>query len=175
MSPRFLLPGLALLCCALPGIARAQPSPALLTGTFALTGRITAAVHVSGEHVGQQVSRTWTFTPACSSSPCTQVSLLRSRAAGTDAVTLHLNATGTYSGTGSFYAPLTCNGHLNPQGERVPFLLAVRVTATRQTSTGAIASAISATYTNRKRVNRTKCVALPSHDAAVYTGTLTSG
>ncbi len=150
-----------------PGLGTAR-----LQGTFALSGRITVAVHVKGEHPGQQISRTWTFVPLCTAGPCSSVELIRGRATGTDTLTLHETAPGQYSGRGQFYAPLGCAARINPRGEAVPFTIGVRVTAASTSPTGAVATTIAATYTNRSRLNLTRCVALSSHDAAVYQGQL---
>lgn len=155
--------------------ASSQPVAARLAGTFDLTGRVTAAFHVAGETRGQKVSRTWTFTPRCAAGPCAKVMLARQRARGTDTLKLHQTTPGSYTGTGSFYAPLQCANRIYNRGEHVPFTITVRITATTSSAGGVYATAISATYTNRQRINLTPCVMPPSHDAATYKGTLSSG
>jgi hypothetical protein len=157
-----------------PAASAAQPIDEQLQGTFALSGRVTVAAGVHGEHVGQAVSRTWTFTPVCSIGVCARVRLVRQRAGGTDTLKLHRHGTGNYVGSGRFYAPLQCGGRVYQRGEAVPFTVTVRITAATQTTAGPVASAIKATYTNLTRTNLTPCVVLPSHDAAVYSGVLSS-
>jgi hypothetical protein len=157
-----------------PAAAASQGTDARLQGTFALTGRVTVAVAVPGEHRGQTVSRRWTFTPACSAPVCATVRLRRQRAGGTDKLVLHRRSAGYYSGAGRFYAPLNCGGQIVRQGETVPFTVTVRITATTPSPGGPIASRLRATYTNRKRLNRTNCVLPPSRDAAAYHGQLSS-
>jgi hypothetical protein len=164
----------AAIALAVPAASSAQPIDAQLQGTFTLSGRVTAAAGVHGEHVGQAVSRTWTFTPVCSIGICATVTLVRQRAGGTDTLKLHRHGTGNYDGRGRFYAPLQCGRRVYQHGEAVPFTVTVRITAATQTTAGPVASAITATYTNLKRTNLTPCVVPPSHDAAVYSGVLSS-
>lgn len=153
--------------------AQAQPPvSATLQGTFAMTGGVTVAQHVRQEHVGQRVSRSWTFTPACPSGPCTSVTLLRSRATGTDTLLLTESPSGVYSGSGTFYLPLSCAGHRYHHGERVPFTITVRRRTTAVVNGTVVVTAVSATYQNRYRRNLTPCVAVLGHDAASYSGTL---
>jgi hypothetical protein len=153
--------------------ASAQPpaNDTLLTGTFQMSGRVTVANNVRGEQVGQLVTRTWTFTPQCATAPCATVQLVRGRAGGTDTVTLVETPTGAYAGSAVFYAPLRCSGHIFPRGQEIPFRITVRITATNGTS----ASAISATYVNRRRTNLTPCIGVLGHDSARYTGVLAPG
>jgi hypothetical protein len=159
---------------ALAASAQAQPLPAArLQGTFQLTGRVTVAHHVPGEHVGQQVTRTWTFTPLCPTGPCNVVQVVRARITGTDTVVLHLRPGGLYAGSGSFQLPLGCAGRHYPNGELVPFKLTVHVTGKALVNGSVIATSIAATYRNRMRKNLTPCVAVLGHDAVTYTGTLT--
>ncbi len=145
---------------------------ARLEGSFALTGRVTVAVHMKAEHRGQLVARTWSFQPLCATGPCANVQLTRQRAAGTDTLTLHRVAPNYYRGGARFLAPLGCGGQLHAAGEAVPFTITVRVTASSGSSAGPIATKIRATYTGRTRLNLTRCVLPPSHDAAVYRGVL---
>jgi hypothetical protein len=174
MSIRFVLTAVvALVLAPSAPVALGSTPPARLQGAFAMTGRITTAVHIPGEHRGQIVSRAWTFTPLCSAGACRRVSLTRSRAGGADTLTL-TRRHGQYVGNGRFYAPLNCGGTVNPQGELVPFTITVHVMAKAQTSSGLVATAIRATYSNRARTNLTNCVLLPTHDAARYTGKLSA-
>ena len=151
--------------------AQAPTSDALLKGTFQVSGRVTVASNVRGERVGQVVARTWTFTPQCATAPCATVQLVRGRGNGTDTITLAQTPTGTYAGSGVFYAPLRCSGHIYPRGQEIPFRITVRITATN----GTTASAISATYVNRQRTNMTPCIGVLGHDSARYTGLLAPG
>lgn len=180
MSRRALLaiPACLLACAAGAGSAVAQgPTPAAqLQGSFQMSGRVTVAHRVRGEHVGQLVQRTWMFTPLCATAPCTTVRLVRSRASGGDTLTLTSVGPNAYAGTGVFYAALRCGGRIYPTGEVIPFRITVHVTATTPTPGGAPAvSAISASYVNRSRANRTPCLALLGHDAARYMGQLAAG
>jgi len=139
-----------------------------------MTGRITVAKHVRGEHRGQAVRRVWRFTPLCSSGGlCPTVALARGRASGTDHLVLHRTSPAHYSGRGSFYAPLRCGQRLYRRGERVPFTIAVTITGATLEGLQVLATAISATYRNQHRINQTPCVATTGtlgHDAARYTG-----
>lgn len=144
-----------------PGAA-GQPAPQL-QGTFQMTGTVTVAKNVRGEHVGEVVHRTWTFTPLCPDVPCATVRLVRQRGTGTatDALTLHAVGPSKYTGAGEFLAPLLCAGRIYRPGQSVPFTITVRVTAAGQ---------LIATYVNRSRLNLTPCVGVLGHDAARYTG-----
>ena len=157
-----------------PRTARsAQTGAARLQGSFRMTGRVTTAFNVRGEHVGQRVARLWTFTSTCPSGPCQTVGLLRTRGKGSDSLTLHQNAPGYYVGNGSFYVPLRCGSRIYGRGELVPFRIVVHVTSAIDQNGVVVAGTINASYLNRQRVNLTPCVALKSHDAATYHGQLT--
>ena len=176
MSPRRVLTALALAAASATATASASAQPASvadLKGAFQMSGKVTVAHNVRGERAGQIVQRTWTFTPQCTVPPCASVRLVRSRATGADTLTLTLQkkATETYTGTGVFYAPLRCAGRIYPQGQKIPFRITVRVTAT----TGTKASAIRATYVNRSRVNLTPCIGVLGHDSARYVGQPVAG
>jgi hypothetical protein len=161
---------------AVPAAAQPVAPATRLAGTFQMSGTVTVAVNVRGEHAGETVQRTWTFTPACPAGPCATVQLVRARAAGTDTLTLTAVAPNVYSGKGRFYVPLRCAGRIYRPGEAVPFRIRVRVTATSPAAGGGtMATAITATYVNRRRLNLTPCLALHGHDAARYTGTLRTG
>jgi hypothetical protein len=157
------------------GGAAAQPAPgteARLAGTFQMTGHVTAAQFVRGEHVGEVVQRTWTFTPLCVSGACAHVRLFRGRRTATDMLTLTQTSPGHYSGTGSFFAPLECAGKVYSTGEEVPFQIFVVVSATTTAPDGTLlAQQIMARYVNESRLNLTPCVIVLGHDAARYTGT----
>jgi hypothetical protein len=159
---------------ASPGVAGAQPSQvqSRLAGTFQMTGRVTAARDVRGEHVGETVQRTWTFTPLCATGPCSQVRLFRGRANATDTLILNETSAGHYSGTGRFFAPLKCAGTVYSEGEEIPFGIKLTVTATTTAADGTVlAQQINATYVNKTRLNLTRCVIVLGHDSARYTGT----
>jgi hypothetical protein len=172
VSRRGLTTGMLVVLAAagLSASAAAQP-PALLRGTFQMSGRVRVAANVRGERAGQVVTRTWTFIPECPSAPCSTVRLVRDRATGTDALTLRHTRAGTYAGSGVFYAPLRCSGRVYRQGQEIPFRITVRVTA----STGGAATAISARYDNRERINLTPCIGILGHDSAEYKGQLSAG
>jgi hypothetical protein len=150
----------------------ASPAAARLQGQFRMAGRVTRASNVHGVHVGDKVTRTWTFTPGCPTGACGTVVLVRNRGRGTDRVTLHRKRPGYYTGHSSFYAPLRCGGRVYKRGELVPFTITVRVRAAAVSGGIVVATRISGSYTNRSRTNRTPCVLLPGHDAATYRGQL---
>jgi hypothetical protein len=149
-----------------------DPTRARLHGSFLLAGRVTVAKNVSGEHVGENVLRTWTFTSSCRTGECATVSMVRPRAGGTDSLVLHLRAPGYYVGQGSFSAPLRCGNQTYRNGEAVPFTITVRVTAAVVVGGVDAATRVGASYANRSRTNRTPCVAVLGHDAATYHGHL---
>lgn len=166
------------LVLASPAASSGQPpTPATqLQGTFQMTGTVTVAQFVRGEHVGQTVQRNWTFTPLCGSGNCATVRLVRGRGTATDTLTLTAVGPQAYAGTGEFFAPLRCAGQIHRPGQAIPFRIKVHVTATGPAPGGAtMATAITATYLNASRVNLTPCVAVLGHDAARYQGTLAAG
>ena len=152
----------------------AMPSfpDARLQGSFQLAGRVTAAHAVRGEHVGQALARVWSFSSTCPSGQCSQVQLVRSRAAASDSLILQRTGPGRYIGSGFFFLPLGCAGRVYAQGEVVPFTISVRITLAVPFNGQSVATRVSARYVNRKRVNRTPCVAALGHDAASYHGHL---
>jgi hypothetical protein len=170
--------GLVLSAVCVPGLVAiaaadtpAPPETARLLGPFDLAGHITVAKRVLGEHPGQNFHRTWTFFPTCPQGACNAIGLVRERAGGSDRLTLHRQAPGTYVGTGRFIAPLRCGRRTYAQGQSVPFTVTVHVTAAVARSTGAVvATRVSATYTNPTRTNLTRCFAVLGHDAATYHG-----
>ena len=164
----------AMLVLPAAGAAATTPSfpNARLQGSFELAGRVTAAHAVQGEHVGQTITRAWTFSSTCPPGQCAQVALVRSRAGGSDSVMLRRTGPGRYRGSGSFFLPLRCAGRVYAQGEQVPFTVSVRITLAVPFGSGVVATRISATYVNRQRINHTPCVAALGHDAASYHGHL---
>jgi hypothetical protein len=146
-----------------------------LAGAFTMTGRITAAHAVAGEHVGETVTRTWTFLPTCPAGQCLIEGLERSRAVGVDTTRLRrrsISVLNAWTGEGSFFAPLMCGSRLYPRGERVFFRITVRITGSTLVAGAPVATAVRASYKSYRRTNRTRCVLPAGHDAAVYTGTL---
>jgi hypothetical protein len=133
---------------------------------------VTAAHAVRGEHVGQTITRLWSFTSTCPSGQCAQVALVRSRAGGSDSVVLRRIDPGRYRGSGSFFLPLRCAGRVYARGEQVPFTVTVQITLAVPFGSGTVVTRVSATYVNRRRINRTPCVAALGHDAASYHGHL---
>ena len=121
-----------------PGRRRPVLGAARLVGTFELAGRITTAVRVTGEHKGQNVTRTWSFLPGCSIGACRTIELLRERSGGSDKVKLTRKRPGYYVGSGSFYAPLQCGGKTYRRGEAVPFTVTVTITSALRDPTGAL-------------------------------------
>jgi hypothetical protein len=164
----------AILGLSAAGSAAAAPSfpDARLQGTFQLAGKVTAAHAVNGEHVGQTLARVWSFSSTCPSGQCAQIALVRSRGVASDSLTLHRTGPGRYRGNGSFSLPLRCAGRLYAQGEKVPFTISVRITLAVPFGSSVVATRVSATYVNRRRINRTPCVAALGHDAASYHGHL---
>ena len=170
---------LALGCgLAAPALAAsARPVDARLAGAVVMHGRVTTAVRVPDEHRGLAVTRTWTFSgSACGRQSCRRLILVRQRnTTGTDRVMLRRTGRGRYSGSGRFFVALECRGAVYPHGELVPFTISVAITRAVTVQGIRIASRLSATYTNRRRVDRTICPVGPSHDAARYSATLTPG
>ena len=146
------------------------PAAARLEGQFLLAGRITVAKNIRGEHTGQNVTRTWTFTPGCPAGACPTIGLSRRRSDGTDNLALRLRSPGYYVGNGRFFAPLRCGGRTIRTGASVPFSITVRVTGATLAGSDVVATQVNATYTNRSRSNLTNCVAFLGHDAATYHG-----
>jgi hypothetical protein len=167
------------LALALSGPAGASPAlappDARLQGTFTAHGFVFRSVNVPGEHRGERVIRTWSFTPTCPAGVCATVELERQRGPhGLDRILLHHRRSDYYTGQGNFTAPARCGGRNYPAGERVPFTITLTVRAVAQSGSSLVATAFTATYRNRRRINLTRCVLASSHDAARYTGVLTS-
>ncbi len=149
---------------------------ARVTGTFAMFARVTAAKNVRGEHVGELLSRRWLISPqSCAGNVCQALELNRERSAGIDeSLVLHHVAVGTYAGSGSFYAALSCKHKTYPHGSRVPYRITLTVSSAVAVQGIAFARRVTATYQNSKRSDSTPCVLGRSHDAARYTGNATS-
>jgi hypothetical protein len=158
------------------GSAGAQGMSALLQGTFAMRGRLTTAVGVFGEHLGQRVRRSWTFVPGCQKVDCQHVMLTRQRSGRhiPDVVALSLKSPGLYVGHSRFWIALRCAGQVVTHGGLVAEKITVRITATATQGTTPVATAISATYRNPWRKNLTQCPGGLGHDAARYHGQLAS-
>jgi PKD repeat protein len=152
---------------------RSHTVNARVSATFVMHGRVTRALRVAGEHRGETVIRTWTFTgQACTRTYCRRLQLRRERSAQLfDTLVLTRVGVGRYRGASRFFEALECNGALFPRGEVVPYRITVRVTRARTIQGIPFASALSADYANLRRSDRTICPIGPSHDSAVYGGT----
>lgn len=168
---------LAVAAACAPSAARAAGMDARVVGTFRMQARVTSAVNVRGEHVGQILLRQWTITArGCHGDRCRLLVLRRQRAAGRHArLRLRRTGPGRYAGAGSFYAALRCNGRVYRHGSRVPYRITLTVSATTVVGGVPFASALTATYRNRRRIDTTRCPLGPSRDAARYTGAIASG
>lgn len=155
---------------------RPRPPEARVTGVFAMTATVTAAVGVSGEHPGQILHRPWWLIPSdCGPRLCHRLTLYRRRSDDiAERVALTRTGRGRYAGTGVFYVGLQCLGHTYPRGSQVPFHITVAVRSTATVQDVRFARRITASYVNTSRSDDTPCPLGPSHDAARYTGTLTS-
>jgi hypothetical protein len=164
---------LALLSTAAPASAAID---ARLQGTFTMQGHLTVAVDVRGEHRGAQITRTWTFTPSCATGVCDAVTLVRDRSPKhiPDMLVLERTGPGVYVGRGKFSVALFCAGRVRPHGGVALEKITVRITQVQTVGTTAYATALSASYVNPKRINNTRCPGGIGHDAAVYTGQLSS-
>lgn len=156
--------------------AGASAGNARVTGVFAMNATVTSAVRVRGEHPGERLRRTWTLDPSrCHGSVCGRLRLERQRSAGiVELVRLKRTGPGRYAGSGAFDVALSCLGHVYRLGSRVPFRITLVVTAAVRVQGINFARRIKATYVNPARTDATPCPLGPSHDAARYTGTLSS-
>jgi hypothetical protein len=146
-----------------------------LQGSWTMNGLVTRAHGVRGEHRGQRVQRTWQFTSPCASGACRTVKLRRERAAGRfSSIVLKRKRTNRYAGRGHFFFALRCNGHLYRRGGIARYTLRLNVTSSTVVQAKQFATAISAGYTNVRRVNRTPCPGSLGRDAGTYAGGLTS-
>lgn len=149
---------------------------ARLQGTFAMTGRITSVGNVYGEHVGQRVVHSWTFSPWCAVGACRAVTLYRhrSRRGVLNVLVLKRRAPGLYVGHGRFWLALDCAGRVMAHGGLATERIVVRITRTERVGQRRFATALRASYVNPSRVNLTRCPGGLGHDAARYTGRLMS-
>jgi hypothetical protein len=149
---------------------------ARLQGQFAMTGHVTDALNAGGEVVGETVERAWTFSSTCPADACPTVALKRARTRtgppAFDQLTLRRQSPGYYTGASTFLAPERCAGVRYAKGEAVPFTITVRVTAAQTIGGQVLATGVRAFYRNPRRIGLTRCVTLPAHDAARYTGKL---
>jgi hypothetical protein len=145
---------------------------ARISSTYVMHGRIVTAVRVRGEHRGQSITRRWTFTGlGCAGSVCPRLRLRRQRSAHRfDRLTLSRVGVGVYAGRGRFTSALRCRGRRFAHGLVVPYMIKVQVTQVVTIEGVAFASQVSASYANRRRIDRTRCPLGPSHDAARYLG-----
>ena len=152
-------------------------SNAHLSGTFLMHGQITVAVGVRGEQPGEMITRTWAFAPqGCGPLVCRRVILNRERSAGAHStVALQLGPDGSYTGQGTFDAPLRCLGRTYPHGETAFYTVSVRITGAYPVDGVPYAVTITAGYVNTRRIDHTRCPLGPSHDAATYTGVFKPG
>jgi hypothetical protein len=141
-----------------------------------MSGTVTTAVRVRGEHAGQHVRRTWVMTAlGCASrrSSCPRLRLVRHRSGGRRvAIVLHRRRTGAYRGRGRFYVRLRCRQRLYRHGASVPYVITLRAISTIRFGPIKLATTIRASYFNGARRDLTPCPLGPSHDAALYRGTL---
>ncbi len=167
-----LLVGAAMLLAATGAARAAGVADARINATYLMHGRIVTAVRVRGEHRGQSITRRWTFAGSgCAGSLCRRLSLRRQRSAHRfDRLTLSRVGIGSYVGSGRFSSALRCRGRVYPHGLVVPYTIRVHVTQVVRIEGIAFAGRLSAAYTNRRRIDRTRCPLGPSHDAAQYIG-----
>jgi hypothetical protein len=142
-----------------------------------MQGRVTTAVDVFGEHVGQRVQRRWIFNPQCPTGSCRRVTLVRQRSGQNllNKLVLKRSSPGVYVGHGHFWLPLRCEGQVIAHGGRATETITVRITQTTKVGATNYATRIRATYVNPRRVNLTRCPGGIGHDAARYHGQLVSG
>jgi PKD repeat protein len=141
-----------------------------------MLGQLTFVQNVKGEHRGQRVQRTWFFIAKCPTGSCQRVTLVRKRSGRhiRDVVVLKRRHQNQYVGAGKFWIALKCAGQVIEQGGQASERIMVRVTRTMLVGTTPVAIGIKATYQNPSRVNLTKCPGGIGHDAASYSGSLTS-
>ena len=176
-----LLLGAALVLAA--GVAGPLPRPPArgprgrrgrrpISASFVMHGHIATAVRVRGEHRGQAVDRRWTFSGlSCAGSVCPRLSLRRQRSAHHfDRLTLSRVGIGSYAGRGRFYAALRCRGRLSSGAWWSPTGSPCRWPRWSRSRGSPSPAGSTATYTNLRRIDRTRCPIGPSHDAAQYTG-----
>jgi PKD domain len=145
-------------------------------GTFSMRAKVTAAVNVRGERVGEVLRRRWVITSSdCHGSSCRVLHLDRQRSDDRHSrLTLVRTGAGRYTGTGAFEVALSCRGRVARHGSRAVYSITLRVTAATSIGGVRFARRIAATYDNRKRSDTTRCPLGPSRDAARYRGRVTS-
>jgi PKD repeat protein len=167
-----LLVGVAVTLAAVAPARAAGVADARISATFVMHGRIVTAIRVRGEHRGESIIRRWTFVGVdCARDACARLSLRRQRSASrVDRLMLTRVGVGSYAGSGRFTSALRCRGRRYPHGLAVPYRISVRVAQVVRIEGIAFASAVTATYTNVRRIDHTVCPIGPSHDAALYLG-----
>ncbi len=137
-----------------------------------MSGRISVAVRVRGEHPGEAVRRLWTFAPShCAAGVCRRLRVRRQRSDHKySTLVLRRVADGAYVGHSRFFVGLLCRDSVYRYGEVVPYTIEVRVLRASRIDGIEFATRIAATYTNAERDDRTICPIGPSHDAARYRG-----
>jgi hypothetical protein len=151
----------------------ATGSGARLQGTWTMRGRVTRADGVRGERKGQRVVRSWSFRSLCSAGPCSRVSLSRERPLHqVDRLVLHRTAPRQYVGHGRFFVRLRCGTRTYPRGGVAFETVRLRVTQAQRVQGTPFATAVSAAYSNPRRVNHTPCAGSIGSDAGAYSGRL---
>lgn len=161
---------------ALASVASAADAPvgARLEGKFLMKGKIFFAQDVYGEHSGQHVKHTWTFTPGCPQGPCERVRLKRRRSGQRklDELVLVRQSPGVYVGHGHFWVALKCAGQVVSHGGYVKETITVKIVGARLVNGTRFATNLSAKYENPSRTNYTRCPGGIGRDGAVYGGRL---
>lgn len=150
---------------------------ARVVGVFVMRGVVTVAVNVRGERRGERVTRRWVINAlGChGGSDCNRLLVTRNRGAVRNSfVVLRRVGRGAYSGRGAFWVPLGCLGHRYRLGSRAPYTITLHVMRRRRIGSVWYTTVVSATYTNPRRSDGTRCPLGPAHDAARYRGTLHS-
>ena len=151
-----------------------KPIGARLAGKFIMKGKVTFADNVYGEHSGQRVKHTWSFTPGCASGPCERVTLKRRRSGQRklDVLVLVRQSPGVYVGHHHFWVALKCAGQVLAHGGRAKETITVKIVGARVVNGTRFATNVSASYDNPSRANYTRCPGGIGRDAAVYGGRL---
>jgi hypothetical protein len=167
---------LALLASSVVALPASGSVDARLQGTFTMQGRITLAKNIFNEHRGQAVTRTWTFIPFCANGVCRAVTLTRQRSGRLipNRLVLKRHGPGFYVGRGIFWVPLSCGGSVRPHGGLAYEKISVRITRVQSVGGVTYATGLHASYVNPIRKNMTGCPGGIGHDAARYTGQLSS-
>jgi hypothetical protein len=167
---------LVLVLCGVASQAASGAVNARLRGTFEMTGTISFAENVFGEHRGETVVRSWRFRPWCASGPCRAVTLYRKRSDQgiLNVVILRRRAPGVYVGEGRFWVALRCAGQVVLHGGLARERITVRVIRAQMIGNRRYATALRANYVNPSRTNLSRCPGAIGHDAAKYDGQLTS-